>query len=78
MFKEDIFHNVAEPEVAELCKKAGGRLLVWHAAIGTALAESVDNNFSATVMALVSQHTCRRVVCYVLLVGRQPTWQNVG
>eukprot|EP00208_Stichococcus_sp_RCC1054_P001869 CAMPEP_0206137528 /NCGR_PEP_ID=MMETSP1473-20131121/2635_1 /ASSEMBLY_ACC=CAM_ASM_001109 /TAXON_ID=1461547 /ORGANISM="Stichococcus sp, Strain RCC1054" /LENGTH=537 /DNA_ID=CAMNT_0053530661 /DNA_START=465 /DNA_END=2078 /DNA_ORIENTATION=- len=52
VFKEDIFHNVAEPEVAELCKKAGGRLLVWHAAIGTALAESVDNNFSATVMAL--------------------------
>ena len=57
VYEEAHIGQVTEAEVAAAVAAAGGRLLAWHASIGTALAASEDTAFSPNAVAQVRRRT---------------------
>ncbi len=53
VYRPEAIDGVLEADAAALCVAAGGRLLKWHAAIGTALCESANSGFVPDVIRLV-------------------------
>lgn len=53
VYEEGAIGGVTEEEVRRVVEAAGGQLLAWHPAIGTALAASQNTGFSPNAVAQV-------------------------